>query len=487
MRLKLTRRGLLTATAVIAGLAVSAAVRAQSPPGDSPGKPQGAAKPNPDEAEIRYKGVTLTPGGFIEAAMLYRSANENADIGSTFANVPYEGSANSHLSEFRGSARQSRLSLLVAGKVGESKMSGFYEFDFLGAAPTANEVESNSFNIRQRQLWAQVETKSGFSFVAGQTWSLLTLNRRGLSPRSEWIPSTIDAQYVVGYNWARQWSARVTQKLGNRKVWLAASVENPETTLSVVNPPAGVFGFNNSPNATSPSSLIVVNSTPGANGVSTDVAPDVLAKIAFEPGWGHYEIKGLVRFFRDRVNGSNSTTTGGGISFGAILPATGRLDVIAQGMVGSGIGRYASGQAPDVTLDPEGAIIPIKAWHILAGLELHPTAKLDVYGYFGREHSDRADYLNGAGMGVGYGSPLNDNSACSVEIPVAGQACQAQTMSLWQIQPGFWYRFYRGPEGTLQAGFSYSYTRKETWPGVAALAPVGRDHIVMASFRYYIP
>jgi hypothetical protein len=480
-------RALLTASALIAGLALSAAVYGQSPPGDSQAKPQEPARSNPDEAEIRYKSVTFTPGGFIEAAMLYRSANENADIGSTFANVPYGGSANSHLSEFRGTARQSRLSLLVAGKVGDWKMSGYYEFDFLGAAPTANEVESNSFNIRQRQLWAQVETRSGFSFVAGQTWSLLTLNRQGLSPRSEWIPSTIDAQYVVGYDWARQWSARVTERLGNRKVWLAASVENPETTVSVVNPPAGVLGLNTSPNATSPSSQIVVNSTPGANGVSTDVAPDVLAKVAFEPGWGHYEIKGLVRFFRDRVNGSNSTTTGGGIGFGVILPLARRLDVIAQGLVGSGIGRYASGQAPDVTLDPDGAIVPIRAWHILAGVELHPSAKLDVYGYFGREHSDRADYLNAAGMGVGYGSPLNDNSACSVEIQAAGLACQAQTMGLWQIQPGFWYRFHKGPEGTLQAGFSYSYTRKETWPGIGGLAPVGRDHIVMASFRYYIP
>ena len=47
------------------------------------------------------------------------------------------------------------------------KMSGYYEFDFLGAAPTANEVESNSFNIRQRQLWAQVELDGGFSFVGG--------------------------------------------------------------------------------------------------------------------------------------------------------------------------------------------------------------------------------------------------------------------------------------------------------------------------------
>jgi hypothetical protein len=40
----------------------------------------------------------------------------------------------------------------MAGKTARMKMSGYDEFDFLGAAPTANEVESNSFNIRQRQL-----------------------------------------------------------------------------------------------------------------------------------------------------------------------------------------------------------------------------------------------------------------------------------------------------------------------------------------------
>src|SRR5512135_24212 len=135
--------------------------RAAAPPAAS------GQQPAPDQgpAEIRYKGVTFVPGGFIEAAAIYRSANENADMGSTFINVPYEGSTNSYLSEFRGSARQSRLSLLVSGKTGRMKMSGYYEFDFLGAAPTANEVESNSFNIRQRQLWAQVDLDGGFSFV----------------------------------------------------------------------------------------------------------------------------------------------------------------------------------------------------------------------------------------------------------------------------------------------------------------------------------
>ncbi len=446
-----------------------------------------AAQADQGPAEIRYKGITFVPGGFIEAATIYRSANENADMGSTFGNVPYEGSANSYLSEFRASARQSRLSLLVSGKTSRLTMSAYYELDFLGAAPTANEVESNSWNPRTRQVWARAELAGGFAFTAGQTWSLLTLNRSGVTPRAEWIPMTIDAQYAVGFDWARQWTARFARKFSGGKIWLAASVENPETTLGVVNPPAGVLGFNNSPNATSPSSQIVVNSTPGANGVSTDLAPDVIGKIAIEPGWGHYEVKGLVRFFRDRINGANNVATGGGIGAAAILPVSRKLDLIGQGLFGSGIGRYASGQMSDVTLDPQGAIVPIHAWHVLGAIEAHPTPKLDVYTYVGREHSDRHAFVNAAGKGVGYGSPLNDNSACSVESAATGQACQAQPQGLFQIQPGFWYRFHKGPEGTLQAGLSYSYTRKDTWPGAGGLAPRGHDHVVVASFRYYIP
>lgn len=247
------------------------------------------------------------------------------------------------------------------------------------------------------------------------------------------------------------------------------------------------MGFNNSPNATSPSSQLVVSSTPGANGVSTDLAPDVIGKIAFEPGRGHYEVKGLVRFFRDRLSGANNVATGGGVGGGAIVPVTRKLDLIGHGLVGKGIGRYASGQMPDVTLDQTGGIVPIRAWHVLGGFEAHPTPTLDVYGYVGREHSNQAAFLNATGKGVGYGSPLNDNSGCSVEIAAAGQGCQAQARDLWQVQPGFWYRFHKGPEGTLQTGVSYSYTRKNTWAGALGLAPRGHDNIVMWSFRYYIP
>jgi len=435
---------------------------------------------------IHFKGITLTPGGYLEAAGIYRTHNENSDVTSTFTNIPFSGSANSHLSEFRGTARQSRISLLAEGKIKDWKASGYFEIDFLGAAPTANELQSNSFNPRQRQLWGQVETQNGFSFLGGQSWSLITTNRTGITPRKEFIPDTIDSQYVVGFNFARLWGARVTKKFNDR-VWAAVAIENPEMVLSVTNPPAGVFGFNTSPNAQSPSSQFTLSNVPGANGISTDVAPDLIAKVVFEPGWGHYEIKALGRFFRDRINGSNNYIGGGGGGFGAILPATKKLDVILEGLVGLGIGRYGDSIGADVTLRPDGTIVPVHALQSLAGLEYHPTPKLELYAYGGEEYYGRAAYVNAAGMGVGYGTPLGNNTGCSIESPTATQLCQAQIRNLWQVQPGFWYRFYKGEHGTVQYGMSYSYTYKNTWAGAGGLSPKAIENMVMSSFRYYLP
>jgi hypothetical protein len=33
--------------------------------------------------------------------------------------------------------------------------------------------------------------------------------------------------------------------------------------------------------------------------VTTDQAPDILVKAALDPGWGHYELFGIQRFFTD--------------------------------------------------------------------------------------------------------------------------------------------------------------------------------------------
>ena len=429
------------------------------------------------------KGFILTPGGFLEAAAIFRSANQNADMGSTFGNTPFDGTANSKLTEFRGSARQSRLSLLAQGPIGESTLvTGYYEMDFLADAPTGNEVESSSFSPRIRQLFTSVDFDNGVSVLAGQAWSLMTTSRQGVVPRQELVPRTIDAQYNVGYNWSRQWQLRLTDKL-TEGLWGAISVENPETTLNVVNPPAGVLGFNNSPNAQSPGSQFVLSNTPGANGISTDLAPDIIGKLAWEPGYGHYELKAIGRFFRDRFNSKNDYATGAGFGAAAILPVVPGIDLVFQTLDGWGIGRYASGLGADVTLKPDGSIVPITTLTFFGGLEAKPNENWDVYTYAGLEYYRQRSYQNGA-TGVGYGTPGANNSGC--ESDIVG-TCQAQNRLLWQIQPGFWYRFYRGPVGTLAVGMSYSYVYRSTWQGQNDVRPIGSENIVMSSFRYYLP
>lgn len=455
---------------------------------------------------LHFKGITLTPGGFVAADVLERTRNENADVGSSFNSLPFGGVANSHLSEFRMDARSTRFTLLAQGTAGKTKLTGYYEVDFLGQAPTANQVETNSFVPRQRQLWAQADFSNGLTLTAGQDWSLLTTDRKGIATRAEFIPNTIEASYVVGYTYVRQTGFRVTQNFGNR-VWAGFELANPETAqpnASFV--PANLFGFNNSANASTPNGFttnflggtcpastgFVCNPAASAitNGFSTNVAPDVLAKIAWEPGWGHYEVKALGRFFRDRVNGSTNVAYGGGLGAAAVLPVVrNKADFILEGLAGNGIGRYGTALGADVTLRPDGRIIPIHAMHVMTGLELHPQPKLDIFLYGGEEYYGRSAYLNptDSTKPAGYGSPLVNNTNCGVEVLAsAATVCGAQNRNVWEASSGFWCRFYKGPFGTLQYGAQYEYLYRNTWRGIGG-APKGIDNVALTSLRFYLP
>ena len=44
-------------------------------------------------ATIRYKGVNITPGGFIAAETVYRQRADGADINTPFNGIPYSGNA----------------------------------------------------------------------------------------------------------------------------------------------------------------------------------------------------------------------------------------------------------------------------------------------------------------------------------------------------------------------------------------------------------
>jgi hypothetical protein len=106
--------------------------------------------------------------------MIVRTRNENADIANTYSAIPLNGSSIANLTEFRGTARNSEFSLLIQGTAGTTKLTGYLETDFLGAAPTANYVESNSSTPRLRELWIQLDKPSGWTITSSQTWSLLT-------------------------------------------------------------------------------------------------------------------------------------------------------------------------------------------------------------------------------------------------------------------------------------------------------------------------
>ena len=444
---------------------------------------------------IHYKGVTLTPGGFLAAEGLWRNHNESNDVISTFNGVPYNGSVNSQLTEFRMSARQSRIALLAEGKLSNMKMTGYYEVDFLGAAPTANQNQSSSFTPRQRQLWGQVALSNGWTFTGGQTWSLWSSNKKGIETRQEWIPATIEGQYVVGYNFARLATFRVTKNFNN-KVWFAASAENPEmlNPSSLTTPTGLILGPANGGTGAVGGTFASTNTT------ATNFMPDFIAKVAFEPGWGHYEVKGLLRAFRDKIPGNpltstaayNDKTWGGGVGVNGIMPLVPKkADLILQATYGEGIGRYSDSTNIDVTYAQDGALVPLKEAQFLGGLELHPTPKFDWYFYGGDEYVGRDWYVGTDGKPYGYGSQKADNSACQQTYFGSDTKCQANFRNLQELTTGFWYRFYKGPAGTLQWGSQFEYIRKETWRGTttnsATVSPKGNEAVALTSFRYVLP
>jgi len=445
--------------------------------------PSVPAVTDPNDSSITLgNGVKLTPGGFIAAESVYRTRNETADIDSNFNGSPLPNNANYNHGEFRESARQSRLSLLAEGNVdSDTKLSAYFEGDFLGAAVTANSNQSNSYTPRIRNIYTSVDWNDlGLHLLAGQNWSLLTTNTTGMLPRTEAPPPTIDAQYVVGFDWTRNPGLRLV-KDWDSKYWLGVSLESPQT----LNGFTGALGTNN----TNTGGTLLNSSTT----YTTDIAPDIIVKAAADTGFGHFELFDLTRFFQNRpiatalaaipgVARQNDTAVGWGVGGSAVIPVVPKyVDFQANVMGGQGIGRYGTSNLPDVTVGANGQLEPLTEVTAMAGLNVHLTPSLTTYLFGGTERAE-GQYSNVDGKALGYGNPLYSNAGCFTEGSAA--TCTANTKDINELTLGGWWKFYQGSFGTVQFGLQGVYFKRDTFAGVGG-APSPDETEIYTSFRYY--
>jgi hypothetical protein len=140
-----------------------------------------------------------------------------------------DNAATARLSEFRFSPQNSRIGFRVDANVKGAHIIGYNENDFLGTNAANNvSVTNGAFVPRLRLFWVDIR-KGEWEILGGQSWSMLTPNRKGISP----LPGDIfysqasDVNYVAGLTWTRQPGFRLVFHPSNAVAW-GLALENPD-------------------------------------------------------------------------------------------------------------------------------------------------------------------------------------------------------------------------------------------------------------------
>ena len=440
----------------------------------------------------KFAGVQFSVWGYLEAATVFRQHNSVNDMLTLFNNIPYPNSPQYNEHEFHGSARQSQLSFLAEGNIDPAqKLAAYLETDFLGVGLESNYLVTNDWAPRLRHGYITYDNDNwGFHLLAGQQWSMIIPQEFGIVPRKELIPLTINANYLPGYQFTDNWQIRLVKDF-DQKVWLGLSLENPATGLA-----PGI------PDTVNGLAINVTNTGTGGflNGVpvTPNQAPDIIEKIAWDPSWGHLEALATQRFFTDNTLCVTATPTGctlgttsqktsfgasvGGNFFVRVIPHY--LEVMGGMMYGSGIGRYGAGGLPDVTIGPDGSLVPLIALHAWSGIQFYPWESLVLYGYAGLEQN-QASYFGT----FGYGNPAYDNSGCLTPTAasfatVTSATCVGNTKRLVDAKIGFWQDLYKGRYGRFAVGAELEYLKRTSFDGIGGA--VSTDNLIgFTSLRYY--
>jgi hypothetical protein len=498
---------------------------------------------------LHFRGVSITPGGFATGETVYRTKATGGDIPTAFSAIPYEGADAYSLSEFFGSARQSRVSMMVEGKTAAATLRGYYEADWLGTGITSNNNQSNSYVLRQRVIWGQAETASHWAFTGGQMWSMATEDKKGISNLSGDImtPQTIDPNYVTGFVWTRQYGFRVTKTFKNVAFGIAA--ENPQLLYSAAlagNTPYAILGsaganggnynaaisglsglttyvqsYSNLKTEDSAGNTIysyirnynTVSANSNIANYSFNQAPDLIVKIALDPGWGHYEIFGIAGFAHETVYPGvtqNSVKYGGiadvegyaGATPGAAVwakssTAGSYLDSIVlggiggslrvpiikdkltfglKGLYGPGMGRYGDTTLSDVTNNATGDLTPIHNTSGLLTVEANPTPRLALYLNYGGDYAARADYATTA---TTLGDPTATFCETGVTAATASTLCSASPTAAMFAAGGSWGSHFTAAPVITPVGYGSRYASVS-----ATCSVVGNPGLASGSVGY---
>jgi uncharacterized coiled-coil protein SlyX len=428
--------------------------------------------------QLHIGTAAITPIGFMDFSSVYRTHAAGGSIGTSFASIPYGSSGSAayqnNLSETRLSMQNSRIGFRVDADVKGAHVIGYMEADFLGNNPANVAVSSNSNTLRSRLYWVDI-ARGSWEVLGGQTWSLITPSRYGISPLPGdlfFCGQLVDVNYNAGLFWGRIPELRLVYHHPSNKFAFAVALDSPDQYAG---------GSAGGPLITLPSALNSSTAYQGEldynqNGLNApNVAPDVIAKLAIDPSRRvHFDIGGVERQFKlyNPTNQTDYSATGGGgfLNF-EVEPIKG-FRLLTHNFWSDGGGRYIFGQAPDLIAHADGSISLIHASSTVSGFEF-THKKTMIYAYYGGIYVGRNVAIDTSGKLIGYGytgAPASQNR--TIQEPTFGF-----NQTIWKDAK--W--------GAVNFMGQYSYVTRTPWY-VAAGQPANASlDMVFFNLRYTLP
>ena len=413
----------------------------------------------------------ITPVGFMDFTSVYRSHTAGSGIGTNFASIPYGNVFQNNLSEMRMSMQNSRIGFRVDALVKGAHVLGYMESDFLGNNPGNVAVSSNSNTLRSRLYWADVR-KGRWEVLGGQSWSLITPGRSGISPLTGdvFYSQAVDTNYHVGLVWGRIPEVRVVYHPSDKAAF-AVALDSSEQYVG---------GSAGGPLVTFPAAL--VSAYPGGelnNGATTmavpNVAPDLIAKFAFDPSARfHVETGGVERAFKlwNPLSGTHFSAMGGGVFLNFNYVLRKGLRFLTNNFWSDGGGRYIYGQVPDLIARVDGSPSLIHASSTVSGFE-YTKKSTTLYSYYGGVYAGRNIAVDTSGKPVGYGYT---------------GAPSGQNRTVQEASFGFFRNFWKDPKyGALALAGQYSYLSRNPWSVAPAQPADAHLNMLFWDLRYTLP